>query len=57
MKTIKTTFQSIQHKKRYYDNLLNILYGCDNRDNIVFKDGNSYNLNKDNIILINQIAN
>jgi hypothetical protein len=49
---VKTDFQSIQHKKRYYDNLLNILYGTNNRDNILFKDNNPYNLNKDNIILI-----
>jgi len=32
---VKTDFQSIQHKKRYYDNLLNILYGVNNKDNII----------------------
>jgi len=42
-------FKSIQHKRQYYDNLFNILYGFHNKYRVVFLDGNSYNLNRENI--------
>ena len=42
-------FKSIIHKKLYYENLFNILYGFNNRNATIFLDGNPFNLNKDNI--------
>ena len=51
MVEIKTSFNSQLEKDYYYENLLNILYGFNNRHRITFKDNDKYNLSKDNVII------
>jgi hypothetical protein len=45
-------FHSFHHKKLYYENLFNILYGFNNRNTTIFLDGNPFNLNSDNIYFL-----
>ena len=54
MVEIKTSFNSQLEKDYYYENLLNILYGFNNRHRITFKDNNKYNLSKENVIISNE---
>jgi hypothetical protein len=47
---IKKQFNSQLEKDYYYDNLLNILFGFNNKHRIHFKDNDKYNLSNDNVI-------
>lgn len=51
---LKTDFKSQLHKDYYYDNVINILYGIDNKHKIIFKDNNRYNISPQNITFDNK---
>lgn len=52
--TIDNLFINIQNPNDY-DNIINLLYGYENKDKIRFNDNNPYNLQKDNVYFVNDI--
>tara|TARA_R110000796_G_scaffold42625_1_gene105225 strand:- start:179 stop:409 length:231 start_codon:yes stop_codon:yes gene_type:complete len=53
--TLKTDFINQLHKDCYYDNVLSILYGIDNKHKITFKDNNRYNVSSYNIKITDKL--